>query len=233
MPFLLFHSLSPVCFCHDYMSEDDPDRKSRHADITLDFVGEEYVRSEIEFVPPKVKKVEYYRRSYECRAYKKGTGIPHVIKGSDGKFRMVYGMASTSTVAWVVYQKYVNSIPLYRQEKEWGMYGCAVTRGTLANWVIRNSEAFFKPMCGLLKAHIKSRGGHPVLRWMMDNIYVRTNPSGNIKPDKEKSTEKIDSAVATVMALDRAIRLGNSNAASVYDERGIMFWRTQTKCICT
>lgn len=43
---------------------------------------------------------------------------------------------------------------------------------------------------------------------MMDNIYVRTDSSGNIKPDKEKSTEKIEGAVATVMALDRAIRLG-------------------------
>ena len=69
-----------------------------------------------------------------------------------------------------------------------------------------------------------AHGGHPVLRWMMDNIYVRTDPSGNIKPDKEKSTEKIDGAVATVMALDRAIRLRNSNAASVYDVRGIMFF---------
>ena len=68
-----------------------------------------------------------------------------------------------------------------------------------------------------------AHGGHPVLRWMMDNIYVRTNSSGNIKTDKEKSTEKIDSAVAAIMALDRAIRLGNSNSASVYDKRGIMF----------
>ena len=46
---------------------------------------------------------------------------------------------------------------------------------------------------------------------------------GNIKPDKEKSTEKIDGAVATIMALDRAIRCGNDNGASVYDSRGIMF----------
>ena len=63
-------------------------------------------------------------------------------------------------------------------------------------------------------------GGHPVLRWMMDNIYVRTDPAGNIKPDKEKSTERIDGAVALVMALDRAIR--NENKSSVYDERGIL-----------
>ena len=66
-----------------------------------------------------------------------------------------------------------------------------------------------------------AHGGHPVLRWMMDNIFVRTDPAGNIKPDKEKSTEKIDGAVAAVMALDRAVRNGGS-AGSVYDERGIL-----------
>ena len=68
-----------------------------------------------------------------------------------------------------------------------------------------------------------AHGGHPVLRWMMDNIFIRTDPAGNIKPDKEKSTEKIDGAVATIMALDRAIRCGNDTTASVYNDRGILF----------
>lgn len=68
-----------------------------------------------------------------------------------------------------------------------------------------------------------AHGGHPVLRWNMDNIYIRTDPAGNIKADKEKSTEKIDGAVATIMALDRAIRCGNDRGASVYDERGLLF----------
>ena len=68
-----------------------------------------------------------------------------------------------------------------------------------------------------------AHGGHPVLRWNMDNIYIRTDPAGNIKADKEKSTEKIDGAVATIMALDRAIRCGNDHGASVYDDRGLLF----------
>ena len=68
-----------------------------------------------------------------------------------------------------------------------------------------------------------AHGGHPVLRWMMDNIYIRTDPAGNIKADKEKSTEKIDGAIATIMALDRAIRCGNVSTESVYDTRGILF----------
>lgn len=68
-----------------------------------------------------------------------------------------------------------------------------------------------------------AHGGQPVLRWNMENIFIRTDPAGNIKPDKEKSTEKIDGAVATIMALDRAIRCGNDNTESVYDSRGILF----------
>jgi phage terminase large subunit-like protein len=49
-------------------------------------------------------------------------------------------------------------------------------------------------------------GGHPVLRWMADNMVVKQDPAGNIKPDKAKSTERIDGMVALIMALDRAIR---------------------------
>ena len=67
-----------------------------------------------------------------------------------------------------------------------------------------------------------AHGGHPVLRWNVDNISIRTDPAGNIKADKEKSTEKIDGAIATIMALDRAIRCGNGEGGSVYDERGIL-----------
>lgn len=67
-----------------------------------------------------------------------------------------------------------------------------------------------------------AHGGHPVLRWNMDNVFVRQDPAGNIKMDKAKSTERIDGAVAMVMALDRAIRCGNDISESVYDERGIL-----------
>lgn len=58
----------------------------------------------------------------------------------------------------------------------------------------------------------------------MDSIFIRTDPAGNIKPDKEKSTEKIDGVVATIMCLDRVIRCGSGPATeSVYDRRGMFF----------
>ncbi len=57
---------------------------------------------------------------------------------------------------------------------------------------------------------------------MADNIFIRTDPAGNIKADKEKSTEKIDGVIALIIALDRAVRCGNDVSESVYDERGIL-----------
>ena len=59
------------------------------------------------------------------------------------------------------------------------------------------------------------------MRWMADNIFIRTDPAGNIKADKEKSTEKIDGVIALIMALDRAIRCGNDTSESVYESRGV------------
>lgn len=81
------------------------------------------------------------------------------------------------------------------------------------------------PTKELMKLTLEQRiahGGHPVLRWMMDNIFIRTDPAGNIKADKEKSTEKIDGAIAAIMGLDRAIRCGNDTRESVYDTRGLL-----------
>ena len=93
--------------------------------------------------------------------------------------------------------------------------------------VIQFSQGFqgmSPPTKELMKLVLEKRiahGGNPVLRWMMDNIYVKQDPAGNIKPDKEKSTEKIDGAVAMIMALDRAIRCGG-DSGSVYDRRGLL-----------
>ncbi|MBP5461857.1 MAG: terminase large subunit [Lachnospiraceae bacterium] len=61
---------------------------------------------------------------------------------------------------------------------------------------------------------------NPVLRWNIDNVFVSSDPAGNIKMNKEKSTEKIDGAVALVMALDRASR--QTETDSVYNHRGLI-----------
>lgn len=69
-------------------------------------------------------------------------------------------------------------------------------------------------------------GMHPVLRWMVDNVTVKTGPSGNLmprKPDHKNSHKKIDGVVALIMALDMSLRQeGQVEMPSVYEERGVL-----------
>ena len=80
-----------------------------------------------------------------------------------------------------------------------------------------------KELMNLVLQERISHGGNPVLWWMMDNVVITKDAAGNIKMNKEKSPEKIDGAVALVMALDRALRNINNSEASVYDDRGLLF----------
>jgi phage terminase large subunit-like protein len=61
--------------------------------------------------------------------------------------------------------------------------------------------------------------GHPVMRWNMDNVVVEVDAAGNMKPAKDKARQKIDGAVALIMALDRAMR--HKPTESVYATRGL------------
>lgn len=62
-------------------------------------------------------------------------------------------------------------------------------------------------------------GNNPVLTWMADNLVASMDPAGNIKPNKERSKEKIDGIVALIMALDLALR--HPDQKSVYEKRGV------------
>ena len=50
-----------------------------------------------------------------------------------------------------------------------------------------------------------AHGGNPVTRWMAANVAVAQDPAGNLKPAKDKSTERIDGIVAAIMAIGRAM----------------------------
>lgn len=70
---------------------------------------------------------------------------------------MNHSLASPSSVAQVMYQKYVNSVPLYRQEKDWEHIGIALSRATMANWIIRCSENYLLPVTDHLRKHLLER----------------------------------------------------------------------------
>lgn len=78
-------------------------------------------------------------------------------------------------------------------------------------------RALERMIAGALLAH----GNHAVLAWNVHNVVTFQDSNGNIKPDRRKSTEKIDGAVALVMAVGR-VTLRDADAGSVYEERGVI-----------
>ena len=64
--------------------------------------------------------------------------------------------------------------------------------------------------------------GNPVLRWMLASTLVKTDPAGNIKPDKEKSTQKIDGIVASIMALGEWMTAQANDESNPYENRGLL-----------
>ena len=129
----------------EYLDLSEKEKNCPVCGTALKQIGEEFVRRELVFIPASLKVREYYSRNYECPQCSQH-GIPVIKKGKDGRPHMLYGMACAGTVAWVMYQKFCNALPYFRQEKDWKQYGASITRKTMANWVIQNSEAFFLPM---------------------------------------------------------------------------------------
>lgn len=56
-----------------------------------------------------------------------------------------------------------------------------------------------------------NHGNNPVLTWMSSNVVIKSDPAENIKPDKDKSTERIDGIVALIMAFSRALLCGTDS----------------------
>ncbi len=116
-------------------------------------VGEEFVRTEIEFIPAQINVIDHYRETYECRTCRKH-GRPYMEKAPMPDPVIQHSMASPSSVAWVMHQKFVNALPLYRQEKEWEMLGVQLSRATMANWIMAASRDWLSPIVERMHAQL-------------------------------------------------------------------------------
>lgn len=114
---------------------DERDRFCDTCGSPLSLVGEEFVRTELEFIPAKVRVIDVYRETYECRPCRKNER-PYMEKSPVPEPVILHSLATASTIAQVIHQKYVMAVPLYRQESEWKLFGVELSRATLGNWII-------------------------------------------------------------------------------------------------
>lgn len=88
----------------------------------------------------------------------KDEGIPALIPG---------GYAFASLVSHIMYEKYADALPLYRQEKGFELLGVSISRTTVANWIITCAQNYLKPVYDyfhreLLKRHFLMADETPI-----------------------------------------------------------------------
>ncbi|WP_235802063.1 IS66 family transposase [Ureibacillus massiliensis] len=131
------HPLDLQCgCCHENMHE----------------IGSNIVREEAKYIPAKMVRVQHIEHAYECKHCK--TDIAEKAQIKRGKAPMAViprSIAGPTVLAKLVYDKFIQFLPLYRQVKEWERSGLLTNDKNLSNWVIRVSEEWLLPIYNKLK----------------------------------------------------------------------------------
>lgn len=113
----------------------------------LEKIGED-VREEVSITPARIKVIRHVTLKYGCPQCHSGVtcacGPKRIIPGS---------VASPSILASLITNKYLDHLPLYRQEQMFKRHGIEITRATMAAWVIKTAAAV-QPLVNLIKETI-------------------------------------------------------------------------------
>ena len=149
-----------------------------------DAIGRHY-----RFVPAKVEVEEHHVGVYASK--KDG----HMVKAPHPKTLLHGSLVSSSLAAAIMNGKYVNAVPLYRLEKEFERYGLAISRQTMANWMIRLGEGYLGVLYDRLHEllydyHVVQADETPVLvnkdgRPANSKSYMWVYRSGYMYPEKQ------------------------------------------------
>jgi transposase len=115
------------------------------------------LRHEIKLIPAQAKIVQHARYVYSCRNCEKN-GIEVPIKTASAPRPVIEkGLASPSAAAYVMTMKFVEGVPLYRQEQHYARMGIELSRGVLSNWMLKGSE-WLELIYGRLKQKLLEQG---------------------------------------------------------------------------
>nr|WP_244943975.1 IS66 family transposase [Siminovitchia fortis] len=112
------------------------------------------VRKELKIIPAQVKVVEHVRHVYSCRHCERNELETPIVTAKMPESVYPGSLASPSAMAYTMTQKYVESMPLYRQEKHLERFGVSISRQTLANWMIYGAETWLSPIYEEMHANL-------------------------------------------------------------------------------
>ena len=139
----------------------EDERQCPNCGTDLVKVGEEYVRTEFRFTPAKGNVVKIYQETWKCPQCTDEAatpGVDYFFKNSLVPLPLIpYSYASPSVVAWIMYRKFVDAVPLYRQELDWKQLGVPLLRATMGAWMIRCAKSYLKPLYDYLHRRLLER----------------------------------------------------------------------------
>jgi len=109
-------------------------------------IGQEYLRTEVTARREEATAVEIYRKVYANKQVEQETGFAEIVKPDAPAALIPHSYASPSLVTSVLVKKYVDALPLYRQEQIWRRIGVPLKRGTMAAWAIFVAEHYLRPV---------------------------------------------------------------------------------------
>jgi transposase len=115
------------------------------------------VRKELKIIPAQASVVEHIKFVYGCRDCEENE-IKTPIKTAPMPRPALPGSpASSSAIAYVMTEKFLKGLPLYRQEKDWERMGVEISRQTMANWMIQSSERWLRLIYDIMHKHLLSK----------------------------------------------------------------------------
>ena len=151
----------------------EPDEKDRFDKdgIKLECIGEE-VSEQLEIIPAKVQVIRTIRKKYK-------TPTKKIIIGFLPELLIPKSIASSSLLAHIITAKYVDGLPLYRQEKVFERIHASLKRQTMARWLIKVSKKLI-PLYNLLQDSL------------LDKVYIHMDETYTqiLKEDGKKATSK-------------------------------------------
>lgn len=102
--------------------------------------GMEEIRQELKIVPARVTLVKHVRVKYGCRQCDQAASGTPLVTAPLPTPAFPNSLASPSAVAFIMSQKFVEGLPLYRQEQSLARLGVTLSRQTLANWMLAGAD---------------------------------------------------------------------------------------------
>ena len=143
-------------------------------------IGREFVRDEVEIIPQQAVRVKIYRAVYGCPTCETETDEANIVKAPAPASLIPHSYVTPSAATICIYNKYVNGLPLYRQEQDWNQLGIRLNRTTLANWVIYCGIRYILPIVDRMHELLMER----------DILYCDETPVQVLHEDGRRATQK-------------------------------------------